>query len=124
MIPFAASVLVRVTVIIGGVTMGNLAGTLSTHMDRHVINRIDLTDRFNVRLEFALDEHVPGPDKRYGPPAAPVPEADGPDIFKALERQVGVTLTPTKAPHGFLVIDHVERPSPNSGPRPFPSTVR
>jgi uncharacterized protein (TIGR03435 family) len=109
--------------IIGGETMENLAGTLSTFMDRHVINRIDLTDKFNIRLEFAADEHVPGPDRRYGPPAS-VPEVEGPNIFKALEQQVGVTLTTTKGAHGFLVIDHVERPSPNRGPGLIPPPVR
>lgn len=109
--------------IIGGESMEHLAGTLSTFMDRHVINKIDLPDRFNIRLEFALDEHVPGPDKRYGSPAPP-PQVDGPNIFKALEQQVGVTLTPTKGPHGFLVIDHVERPSPNRGPGLLPTTAR
>lgn len=105
---------------IGGETMQNLAGTLSTFMDRHVIDKTGITGEFNVRLEFGLDEHVPGPDKREraDPPAAPVESTapDGPTIFMALEQQLGVKLDPTKGPHGFLVIDHVERPSPNSGP--------
>jgi uncharacterized protein (TIGR03435 family) len=72
---------------------------------------------FNIRLEFAPDEHVPGGDKRYGP-RTEFPEPDGPTIFKALEQQLGLKLDATKGPHGFLVIDHVERPTPNSGPRP------
>lgn len=109
--------------IIGGETMENLAGTLSTFMDRHVINRIDVADKFNIRLEFAADEHVPGPDKRFGPPAS-FPDVDGPNIFKALEQQIGVTLTTTKGPHGFLVIDHVEKPSPNRGPGLLTLTAR
>jgi len=101
--------------VIGGATMNNFAGTLSTFMDHHVENKTGVDGSFNIRLEFALDEHVPGPDKRYGPPTE-VPESSGPNIFKALEQQLGLTLQLTKGAHGFLVIDHVERPSPNSGP--------
>jgi hypothetical protein len=33
--------------------------------------------------------------------------------FTALEEQLGLKLEKTKAPTGFIVIDHVERPSPN-----------
>jgi uncharacterized protein (TIGR03435 family) len=109
--------------IIGGETMAHFAGTLSTFMDHHVIDKTGVTDKFNVRLEFAADETVPGPDKRFGPPAS-FPEVDGPNIFKALEQQVGVTLTTTKGPHGFLVIDHVEKPSPNRGPGLLTLTAR
>jgi uncharacterized protein (TIGR03435 family) len=108
---------------IGGTTMEHFAGILSTFMDRHVIDKTGISGEFNVRLEFAADEHVPGADKREraGPPAAtdaPVESAapDGPTIFMALEQQLGLKLDSTKGPHGFLVIDHVERPSPNSGP--------
>jgi len=101
--------------VIGGQTMTGFAGTLSTFMDHHVENKTGVDGSFNIRLEFALDEHVPGPDKRYGPPTE-VPESSGPNIFKALEQQLGLTLEPTKGPHGFLVIERIERPSPNSGP--------
>jgi bla regulator protein BlaR1 len=105
---------------IGGTTMQNFAGTLSAFMDRHVIDKTGVEGKFNVRLEFARDENIPGPDKRprEGPPPAPVeqPPSDAPIIFVALEQQLGLKLESTKGPHGFLVIDHVERPSPNSGP--------
>jgi uncharacterized protein (TIGR03435 family) len=104
---------------IGGTTLDRFAGTLSTFMDRHVIDKTGVTGEFNVRLEFARDEHVPGADKRPGgPPVAPAEPSttDGPTIFMALQQQLGLKLDSTKGPHGFLVIDHVERPSPNSGP--------
>ena len=74
---------------LGGETIERFAGTLSTFMDRHVIDRTGVSDTFNIKLEFMADEHVPGPDKRYGPPAAGEPQGDGPNIFKALEDQPG-----------------------------------
>jgi uncharacterized protein (TIGR03435 family) len=105
---------------IGGTTLESFAGTLSAFMDRHVVDNTGVPGNFNIRLEFAPDEHVPGPDKRErdGPPIAPVeyPESDAPFIFAALEKQLGLKLESTKGAHGFLVIDHIERPSPNSGP--------
>jgi uncharacterized protein (TIGR03435 family) len=106
---------------IGGTTLQNFAGTLSAFMDRHVIDKTGVEGTFNIRLEFARDENIPGPDKRPRegpPPPTPVeqPASEAPIIFVALEQQLGLKLESTKGPHGFLVIDHIERPSPNSGP--------
>jgi uncharacterized protein (TIGR03435 family) len=36
-------------------------------------------------------------------------------IFTALEQQLGLKLESVKAPRGFLVIDHIERPTTNGG---------
>lgn len=37
----------------------------------------------------------------------------GPSIFTALEEELGLKLVPSKEPLDVLVIDHIERPSPN-----------
>ena len=74
-------------------------------LDRPVVNKTGITGRFDFHLEFALDEITGGG-------AAPA-ETAGPSIFTALERQLGLKLEPAKAPGDFIVIDHVERPSPN-----------
>jgi uncharacterized protein (TIGR03435 family) len=100
--------------VIGGTTMPNFSGTLSAFLDHHVVDRTGVEGKFNVRLVFMADEHVPGPDRRAGAPPPP-PPGDGPNIFAALEQQLGLKLEQTRGPHGFLVIDHVERPSPNGG---------
>ena len=96
--------------IIGGTTLENFASTLSGAMDRRVLDKTGNTDKFNIRLSFAPDEHTPAPVAR--PPVNP-PDAAGPSIFEALDQQLGLKLEPAKGPAGFLVIDRVERPSPD-----------
>jgi Protein of unknown function (DUF3738) len=36
-----------------------------------------------------------------------------PSIFTAIQEQLGLRLEPLKVPADFIVIDHVERPTPN-----------
>ena len=45
--------------------------------------------------------------------ASPEPDPSRPDILSALQEQLGLKLTSSKGPVEVLVIDHVERPSPN-----------
>jgi bla regulator protein blaR1 len=101
---------------IGGTTLPNFAGILTSSMDHHVIDKTgyDPETKFNIHLEFAPDEHVPGPDKRN--PRTTFDPPDAPTIFAALEQQLGLKLEPTKGPQGVLVIDQVERPRPDGSP--------
>jgi uncharacterized protein (TIGR03435 family) len=38
---------------------------------------------------------------------------EGPSLFTAIQEQLGLKLESTKAPVDVLVIDHVERPTPD-----------
>ena len=98
---------------IGGTTLPHFAGILTTSMDHYVIDKTgyDPETKFNIHLEFAPDEHVPGADKRN--PRTTFDPPDAPTIFAALEQQLGLKLEATKGPQGVLVIDHVERPMPD-----------
>jgi uncharacterized protein (TIGR03435 family) len=77
-----------------------------------VLDKTGVTDRFNFFLEFAIDENAPG---RGGlaPPSPPSNGPRAPTIFTALEEQLGLRLEQTRTPREFVVIDRVERPSPN-----------
>jgi uncharacterized protein (TIGR03435 family) len=90
--------------------MPEFVRVLSMVLGRTVIDRTGFTDLFDVRLDFLPDETtaaVPAP-----PPGA-IPDSSSPSILTALQEQLGLRLESTKGPVEVIVIDHVERPSPN-----------
>jgi uncharacterized protein (TIGR03435 family) len=72
-------------------------------VDRPVLNQTGLTGRFDFTLDWTPDEA----------PAAADDADDRPSLFRALEQQLGLKLTLTRAPADVYVIDHVDRPSAN-----------
>ena len=88
-------------------------------LDRPVVNRTGIAGVFDYHLEFAPDETTPLflsriqnlPDSSAN--ATPPDPAGGPSIFTAIQEQLGLKLEPTRAPREFLVIDSIERPSPD-----------
>jgi len=79
-----------------------------------ILDKTGITDKFNFILEYSIDENTPG-DTRFLDPSntvsSDIPRAA--TIFAALEEQLGLKLEPAKAPREFIVIDHVERLTPN-----------
>jgi uncharacterized protein (TIGR03435 family) len=88
-----------------------IASLLSQHVDRVVVDRTGLTGRFDMELE-ASEIKAP-PDYKPGPSDLALPPAAGPSIFVAVREQLGLNLEPQTAAVPVLVIDSVERPSPN-----------
>jgi len=84
-----------------GVPAAQLAGYLSgvAAVDRHVIDRTGLTGRYDFRLEYS--------------PAFLEPGAAGPSLFTALTEQLGLTLQAEMVPLPVLIIDSVEKPTPD-----------
>jgi uncharacterized protein (TIGR03435 family) len=103
------------TLLGGGVPLRAVTSALGDLiMDRHVIDKTGITETFNIRLEYAPEENT----RCLGPPKVCTvdPSSDiqpGPSIFAAFEQQLGLKLESTKGPHGYIVVDHVERPSEN-----------
>jgi len=101
-----------------GVSMAELAGRmLATFVDLPVVDQTRLAERFDVHIEFIPDYRGMGPATLNGVPAPdlPAPSADpaGPSIFSALEKQLGLKLSPGKAPLDVIIVDHAEKPSAN-----------
>jgi len=109
--------------LIGHATTLSLFTTmLSQRMDRLVVDRTNLSGRFDLQLHWtpSLSESPfdPGGNRiateiidMSGKTLAPDP--NGPSIFTAVQEQLGLKLESAKAPVEVLVIDHVERPSGN-----------
>jgi uncharacterized protein (TIGR03435 family) len=96
-------------------TMADLAGVLQgAVLDRPVVDQTGLTGRYDFTLTWTPDETQFAALRGTGP-APPAPEnADiPPDLFTAIQQQLGLKLDATRAPAEVLIIDHVERPSEN-----------
>jgi uncharacterized protein (TIGR03435 family) len=89
----------------GGVNLNELAKTLTQRVGRPVINRTGLAGEFQFELSWLQDMQA-------GAAAAAVAN-DGPSLFTALEDQLGLKLEPSRGPVEVLVIESVERPTPN-----------
>jgi uncharacterized protein (TIGR03435 family) len=98
--------------VLNGQTMEGVARFLSGVMDRHVLDRTGLTDKFVIYLEYAPDDLVPY-DFLILPRTADPPTA--PSITQVL-KSLGLELQPTKGSKGYIVIDHAERPVPGGPP--------
>jgi uncharacterized protein (TIGR03435 family) len=92
----------------GGMT--DLAGGLSDLLERVVVDKTGITGMYHLHLTFTPDDStIRLPDL----PGSPPPPVDGPDIFTALQEQLGLKLESAKGPVEVLVIDHAEKPSEN-----------
>jgi uncharacterized protein (TIGR03435 family) len=83
-------------------TLSQLAGNLSAPLDRTVIDSTGLTGQYDFRLRWTPDTVAAG-----APADAP------PDLFTAIQEQLGLKLEPSKGPVETLIIDHVEQPTDN-----------
>jgi uncharacterized protein (TIGR03435 family) len=98
-----------------GISVAELCNFVLRGMDRPVVDKTGLAGRFNIRLEYLVDETSSSAVRAGGSPddgehpAVPA----GPSVFSALEQQLGLKLEPAKGPGQFLVIDSAERPSDN-----------
>ena len=94
-----------------GVTMRQLAASLASHpsVARPVIDKTRLEGRYDLHLEFATPVIPPGGGENAQLPN-PVDDAG---LFTALTEQAGLKLQRQKDHVNVLVIDHVEKPTPD-----------
>lgn len=81
----------------GAYLMAQLADTLVSSVQQVVVDHTELKGRYDIDLTWAADETTDS----------------GPSLFTALQEQLGLKLQATKAPVDVLVIDHVEKPTPD-----------
>ncbi len=98
-----------------GVTMADFAGQLQLRvLDRPVIDRTGLSDRYDFTLNWRPDEFQFPRASAAQRASAIAAGADAlPDLFTAVQEQLGLKLDAAKALTDVLVIDKVSKPSEN-----------
>jgi len=92
-------------------TMADFAGVMErTVLDRPVVDQTGLSGRFDFNLIWTPDETQFG-GARIRPPAGDATAP--PDLFTAIQEQMGLKLQAAKAPVDVIVIDRVAKPSEN-----------
>ena len=88
------------SMIIGPMTMSQLANTLTPATGRPVIDKTGLPERYFCAVAFS-----PLAAQTNSNATEPAPL----DIFAAVQEQLGLKLEPAKAVREILVVDHAER---------------
>ena len=97
-----------------GISMAELAGSLSGQVGRPVLDQTGLKGVYDILLHWTPEPGAMVLGRgNSGADAAPLADISGPSIFAAIQEQLGLKLEPTKAPMEMIVIDHIERPSEN-----------
>ena len=91
----------------GDDSLAILADRLADVVGRVVVNDTGMTGQFDMRLKWTPDDQPPPMLNGAPDPNAP------PNIFTAIQEQLGLKLEPAKGPVPVLVIDQIERPSEN-----------
>ena len=88
----------------------------SSVMDRPVVDQTGLKDKYDFTLKWTPDDSQFAQFRgAVTPPTAPAgdnPNAP-PSLYTAVQEQLGLKIEATKAPDDVIVIDHVDKPSPN-----------
>jgi uncharacterized protein (TIGR03435 family) len=84
----------------------------STVLEKPVVDQTGLTEKYDFVLKW-----TPDPGHFIGLGGAPPQPADAsdapPDLFAAIQQQLGLKLSSTKASTDVIIIDRVEKPSEN-----------
>ena len=82
------------------IDMSGVTGALATFFRRPVVDQSGITGFFDIRLDL--------------PPLQPTTRDDpGVSVFTVLQEQLGLRVEEGKGPVEVLVIDHIERPTPD-----------
>lgn len=118
----------------GTMDLNTLANWLGFRLERTVVNRTGLSGAYDVELSWTpdADQRSNGSLRTPPPPpppppipggvesapqlprrAVPAPDAQGPSLFTAIQEQLGLKLEAQRGPVEVVVIDRIERPTPD-----------
>jgi uncharacterized protein (TIGR03435 family) len=95
----------------GGMPMSNLATALAPQVGRIVLDKTELTGNYDFELTYAPEAlgSVGGPPLLNGGTVPVDPNA--PNLFTALQEQLGLKLDSQRGPVDVVVIDRIEQPA-------------
>jgi uncharacterized protein (TIGR03435 family) len=93
-------------------SMADIAKSMQeAFLDRPVVDQTELKGRYDFDLKWTPDDLqsycAPSPSRSHDDPNA------SPDLYTAIQEQLGLKIVATKAPVSVMVIDHIETPSEN-----------
>ena len=99
--------------VVTNANLGDFAGLMqNVVLDRPVVDQSGLTGRWDFTLNWTPDEfQFAGMGAKIPPPATGA--AAPPDLFTAMQEQLGLKLESTKAPADMFVVDKVTKPTDN-----------
>ena len=97
--------------------MARLSMVLSVRLGKPVVDQTGMPGRYDFTLNWTPGDDEVSPFAGFPPEVrqrlAAQADPAGPSLFTALREQLGLRLQPSKVPLEFLVIDAVQRPTPN-----------
>jgi uncharacterized protein (TIGR03435 family) len=98
--------------IVKNATVADFANWMQRYVtDRPVVDHTEISGRYNFRLNWTPDESQFG--DRAGQLEPSALNAEYPDLFTAIQNQLGLRLESRKGAADILVVDRIERPSEN-----------
>jgi uncharacterized protein (TIGR03435 family) len=88
-----------------GVELKDIAAFLTNETQRTVLDKTGLAGDYDFTIDWT--------STRWGPPDAANKPGAPPEIFTAIQEQLGLKLEAAKGPVDSVVVDHVEEPSAN-----------
>jgi uncharacterized protein (TIGR03435 family) len=92
-----------------GAAMSDITNVLNVVVGRLVVDKTGLSGPFDVNLAWTPDPALQAVIRQGDPLSVP----DAPSIFTAVEEQLGLRLVSDRAPVEVMVVERLERPSPD-----------
>jgi uncharacterized protein (TIGR03435 family) len=92
-----------------GMPFSQFTPYLSPYVNRVIVDRTGLDGRYDIELKWTPESPAQG----RGANEPPAPDPNAVSIFTALQEQLGLRLDSTRETVDVLVIDTLERPTPN-----------
>jgi uncharacterized protein (TIGR03435 family) len=96
-------------------SMTDFASWMQTVLDKPVVDETELPGKYDFQLKWTPDESQFATFRAAGatiPPPSDDPKAP-PNLYTAMQEQLGLKMGPAKTATDVIVIDHVEKPSEN-----------